>query len=269
MKKIVALISTLLLTITLVGCGTNNESQNSSKSLIVGASPAPHAEILKFAKDKLHNQGIELQIKEFTDYVVPNKALNEKELDANYFQHIPYLNNFNKKNGTSLVPVAKVHAEPLSAYSQKIKSITELKHSSTIAIPNDNSNGTRALKLLEKQGLIKLKDKNTENITEKDISENPKQIKIKATEAAQLPRLLDEVDIAIINGNYALEAKLDTKNVLFLENIKDIEKHVNILATRENNKHDKKITSLIKVLNSDECRKFIENKYGKAVLPAK
>lgn len=277
MKKSILAVLTLTLTLGLLtGCGAKetsttaeNINNKDTKTIIVGASPNPHSEILNFAKEKLKDKGINVEVKEFTDYVIPNKALNDKELDCNYFQHEPYLIDFNEKNNTKLISVGKIHGEPLGAYSNKIKSLENIKDKAVIAIPNDSSNGSRALKLLEKQNLIKLKDNTAAIQTEKDITENNKNLEIKFVEAAQLPRLLDEVDIAIINGNYALASNLDTNSVIFSEDINDIDKYVNIIATRDDNKDDENIKALVKFLKSDETKKFINEKYGKAILPAK
>lgn len=277
MKKSILAVLTLTLTLGLLtGCGaketsTTGENINNkdTKTIIVGASPNPHSEILNFAKEKLKDKGINVEVKEFTDYVIPNKALNDKELDCNYFQHEPYLIDFNEKNNTKLISVGKIHGEPLGAYSNKIKSLENIKDKAVIAIPNDSSNGSRALKLLEKQNLIKLKDNTAAIQTEKDITENNKNLEIKFVEAVQLPRLLDEVDIAIINGNYALASNLDTNSVIFSEDINDIDKYVNIIATRDDNKDDENIKALVEFLKSDETKKFINEKYGKAILPAK
>lgn len=274
-KKLLSLGLISVLTVgLLVGCSSKKEegadaSKSETKKIVVGATPTPHAEFLKeFAAAKLKEKGIELEVKEFTDYVIPNKSVADKQLDANYFQHIPYLEDFNKENKTTLVPIGKIHAEPLAAYSKKIKSTSEIKDGATIAIPNDNSNGTRALKLLQKQGLIELKDKDAANQTERDVVKNPKNLKIKAVEAAQLPRILEEVDVAIINGNYALEAKLDTKSTLFAEEVADIEKHVNVVVSREDNKDDASLKALVEVLRSEDAKKFLKEKYGSAVIPA-
>lgn len=274
-KKLLSLGLVSLVTVgLLVGCSGGKTSETSgsgdTKKITVGATAAPHAEFLNgFAKEKLAEKGITLEVKEFTDYPTLNIALADKQLDANYFQHKPYLDNFNKENNTNLVSIGNIHAEPLAAYSKTIKSASEIKDGATIAIPNDNSNGARALKLLQKQGLIKLKSGNDDaNLTEKDIAENPKNLKVKAVEAASLPRVLDEVDVAIINGNYALEAKLDTNSTLFAEEVADIEKHVNIVAAREDNKDDANLKELVNVLTSDDAKAWLKNKYGSAVLPA-
>lgn len=187
-------------------------------TLVIGASPVPHAEILKAIAPLLEAQGIKLEIKEFTDYILPNTQLAEKQLDANFFQHKPYLDDQNTKNGTDLVSVTAVHVEPFGAYSKKIKSIDELAEGAKVAIPNDATNGGRALILLAKNGLIKLKDDTNIASTKADITENPKKLDIIELDAAMLPRQLDEVDLALINTNFALDAKLSpTKDALFIE----------------------------------------------------
>jgi D-methionine transport system substrate-binding protein len=244
-------------------------SGNSGKevTLKVGATAVPHAEILNFVKPKLKEQGINLEVKEFTDYVQPNVQVNEKQLDANFFQHTPYLDDFNKKNNMNLVKVTGVHIEPFGAYSKKIKSAGELKDGATVAIPNDATNGGRALALLEKNGLIKLKDGVGINGTVRDIVENKKNLKIKELEAAMLPRMLDEVDLALINTNYALQANLNpTKDALFIEG-KD-SPYVNILVARPDNKDSDAMQKLAKALNSPEVKQFINDKYKGAVVPA-
>lgn len=248
----------------LTGCAQKEVKQD--KKIVVGATPLPHAEILNYIKPKLKEKGIELEVKEFTDYVTPNTALNDKQLDANFFQHVPYLNEFTKEKGLKLVSVANIHVEPMGAYSDKLKSKDEIKDGATVAIPNDATNEGRALLLLQKQGLIKLKD-NSLTQTPNDIVENPKNLKFKELEAAQLPRVLKDVDFAIINTNYALEAKLNPlKDSLFIED-KD-SPYANVLVTREDNKDDELIKELIKLLQSEDVKKFIEEKYQGAVVPA-
>lgn len=274
-KKILSLGLVSVLAIGLLAsCSSNDKkdvdtSKTDSKKIVVGASASPHAEVLnEFAKEKLKEKGIELEVKEFTDYPIQNKAVAEKQIDANYFQHGPYLEEYNKENGTTLISIGEIHAEPLAAYSNKIKSIDEINEGATVAIPSDSSNGTRALKLLQKQGLIELKDKDAAIQTERDIVSSSKKLNVKAVEAAQLPRVLNDVDVAVINGNYALEAKLDTKSTLFAEEASDIKKHVNIVVTREDNKENSSLKELVNVLKSEDAKKFFEEKYGTAVIPA-
>jgi D-methionine transport system substrate-binding protein len=275
MKKLAKVLSTLLLVTTaLTGCGSKEaastaqqDEDKKSTKLVVGATPVPHAEILKVVQPVLKEKGIELEIKEFTDYVTPNTALNDKQIDANFFQHVPYLEDFNKQKGMNLVAVGKVHVEPMGAYSKKVKSKDEIPNGATIAIPNDAVNGGRALLLLQKQGLLKLKDEKALSQTTKDIVDNPKNLKFKELEAAQLPRVLPDVDVAIINTNYALEAKLNPlSDSLFIEDKNS--PYANVLVTRPDNQNDPVIQELIKALNSPEVKNFIENQYKGAVVPA-
>ncbi|WP_025695243.1 MetQ/NlpA family ABC transporter substrate-binding protein, partial [Paenibacillus durus] len=206
-------------------------------------------------------------IKEFTDYVQPNLQLAEGELDANFFQHKPYLDDQNQKNGWNLVSAAAVHVEPFGAYSKKIKSIGELKDGAKVAIPNDATNGGRALILLAKNGLITLKDPNNISSTKADITENKKNLKIIELEAANLPRQLDEVDLALINANYALEAGLvPTKDALFIES--GDSPYANLLVTRPEDKDKDAIKKLAAALTSPEAKKFIEDKYQGSIIPA-
>ncbi|EOS58736.1 MULTISPECIES: MetQ/NlpA family ABC transporter substrate-binding protein [Paenibacillus] len=291
MKKWTLSLLTLVLVLVLAACGSNNAANNGAAGntagetsaaegnaadsgnqtaaepvkLVVGAT-VPHADILKFIAPKLKEEGVELEVKEFTDYVQPNVQLYEKELDANYFQHQPYLDEQNSQNGFDLVPVVGVHVEPFGAYSNKIKSADELADGATIAIPNDPTNGGRALLLLQKQGLIKLKDDAGITATAKDIVENPKNLKFKETDAAMLPRLLPEVDLALINTNFALEANLNpTKDALFIED-KD-SPYTNLLVARPDNKDSEAIQKLAKALTSDEVRTFINDTYEGALVP--
>lgn len=237
--------------------------------LKIAATPVPHAEILNFVKPKLQAEGIELQIREFSDYVQPNMAVADKQLDANFFQHQPYLDSFNKDRKTDLVvvPGGKVHVEPFGAYSSKIKNIKDLKEGATVAIPNDPSNGGRALILLSKQGLITLKDANSLTPTPLDVVDNPKKLKFRELEAPLLPRALPDVDLALINTNYAIEAKLNpTRDALFIEGADS--PYTNIVAARADRANDPAIAKLMKALHSPEAKQFILDKYKGAVLPA-
>ena len=286
MKKVLLMFFSLTLIVVLAACGNNNANNSTNAAatnapaadattepaadpvtLVVGASPVPHAEILKAIAPLLEAQGIKLEIKEFTDYVQPNVQLAEKQLDANFFQHQPYLDDQNKNNGTDLVSVTKVHVEPFGAYSKKIKSIDELADGAKVAIPNDATNGGRALILLAKNGLITLKDDTNITSTKADITENKKNLEIIELDAAMLPRQLDEVDLALINTNYALEAKLvPTKDALFIES--GDSPYANILVSRPDNKDSDAIKKLAAALNSPEAKKFIEEKYEGAIIPA-
>ena len=233
----------------------------------VGATPEPHATILEFVKEKLAAEGVNLEIVVFNDYVQPNVQLYEKQLDANYFQHVPYLEEFNAEKGYDLVKVTGVHIEPMGAYSKKITSIDQLKDGAKIAIPNDATNGGRALALLAKNNLITLKEGAGILATVQDITDNPKKLEIVELEAATLPRVLPDVDLAVINTNYALEAGLvPTRDALFIEDSDS--PYVNILTARPDNKDDEAIRKLAAALNSPEVRQFIEEKYEGAVVPA-
>ena len=272
MKKLAVLIACMVtLTGLLAGCGGNSTqapAAGDKKTVVkVGATAVPHAEILTALKPALDKEGIELKIVEFTDYVRPNMALADKELDANFFQHIPYLEQFSADRKLALTYAAAVHIEPMGVYSKKIKNLSELANGAQIAIPNDPTNGGRALSLLAKAGLIKLKDGVGVKGTVKDITDNPKALVIKELEAPLLPRALDDLAAAVINTNYALEAKLvPAKDALFLEP-KD-SPYANILAIRKGDENRPEIQKLAKVLTSAEAKKFIEDKYKGAVVPA-
>ncbi|NBA96962.1 MetQ/NlpA family ABC transporter substrate-binding protein [Pseudomonas sp. R5(2019)] len=242
-------------------------SAHAADTLTVAATAVPHAEILEFVKPTLAKEGVDLKVKVFTDYIQPNVQVAEKRLDANFFQHQPYLDEFNKGKGTNLVSVAGVHLEPLGAYSSKVKKLEELPSGANVVIPNDATNGGRALLLLQKAGLITLKDAGNILSTPKDIAENPKSLKIRELEAATLPRVLTQVDLALINTNYALEAKLDpAKDALIIEG-KD-SPYVNILVTRPDNKDSAAMQKLVGALHSPEVKAFINEKYKGAVVPA-
>jgi len=242
-------------------------SAQADETLTVAATPVPHAEILEFVKPALAKEGVDLKVKVFTDYIQPNVQVAEKRLDANFFQHQPYLDEFNKAKGTNLVAVAGVHIEPLGAYSSKYKALTELPGGANVVIPNDATNGGRALLLLAKAGLIKLKDSNNILSTVKDITENSKDLKFRELEAATIPRVLTQVDLALINTNYALEAKLDpSKDALVIEG--NDSPYVNILVARPDDKDSEAMKKLVAALHSPEVKAFILEKYKGAVLPA-
>lgn len=247
--------------------GTTGGSNQETVTLKVGASPAPHAEILEHIKPALEKEGVNLEIVEFTDYVLPNTQVDSKEIDANYFQHKPYLDNEIKERKLNLESVIAVHVEPLGAYSRTIKSADELKDGAVVAIPSDPSNAGRALSLLSKNGVIKLADETKLEATAKDIVENPKNLEFKEVEAAMLPRMLDELDLAVINTNYALEAGLDpTKDALFSED--EETPYPNLLVARPDNKDSDAIQKLAKALTSEDVKTFIEQEYKGAVIPA-
>lgn len=243
-------------------------SAHAADTITIAATPVPHAEILEFVKPKLAKEGVDLKIKVFTDYVQPAVQVNEKRLDGNFFLHQPYLTEFKKSHKNDIeVPVAKVHVEPFAAYSKKHKSVADIPNGATVAIPNDPSNSGRALLLLARQGLLKLKDPSNASATKKDIVENPKNLKFRELEAATLPRVLDQVDLALINTNYALEAKLNpVKDSLFIEDGNS--PYANLLVAREDNKDSPAIKKLAAALNSPEVKQFIQEKYKGAIVPA-
>lgn len=274
----------LLLVVALTGCGANTATTQTGSAaasasgsaapgqtatLTIGASPVPHAEILKFVQDNLAaSAGLNIEIEEFTDYVQPNVALNDKQIDANFFQHVPYMQDQSQQRGIDMIAVANVHIEPLGIYSNKVKSLQEVGDQAVVAIPNDATNGGRALQLLAANGLLTLESGVGTNATVQDITANPKQLQIEELEAAQLPRALDDADIAVINMNYALEANLKPNtDALALEAGKD-NPYANVLAVLRSRENDPNIQKLAQLLNSSEVKQFIEEKYQGAVLPA-
>jgi D-methionine transport system substrate-binding protein len=241
-------------------------SVQAADTLNVAATAVPHAEILEFVKPGLAEQGVNLQVRVFTDYVQPNVQVAEGRLDANFFQHQPYLDEFNESRGTRLVSVAGVHIEPFGAYSRSVKDLAELPKGATVAIPNDATNGGRALLLLAKAGVIGLRPEAGITASRRDIAENPKSIKIRELEAATLPRVLDQVDLALINTNYALEAGLDpAKDALVMEGSES--PYVNILVAREADKDSAPLQKLVAALKTPELKAFILEKYKGAVVP--
>ena len=244
-------------------------SSGELQKIVVGASPAPHAEILKAANDVLKEKGYELEIKEYVDYIQPNLALESGDLDANYFQHLPYLESFNKENGTNLVSAGAIHYEPFGVYAGKTTSLDELQDGATIAVPNDTTNEARALLLLEAQGLIKLKEDAGLTATKNDIVENPKNLQLYEVEAAQLPRVIGDVDVAVINGNYAIEAGYKVSDALAVEASDSLAAttYGNVVAVRAGEENDPAIQALIEALTSDEVKAFIESTYDGAVVP--
>ncbi|WP_313577768.1 MetQ/NlpA family ABC transporter substrate-binding protein [Lacrimispora sp.] len=249
---------------------TAAETTGQLEKIIVGATPAPHAEILNAAKDILKEKGYELVVKEYTDYVQPNMALESGDLDANYFQHKPYLDQFNEQKGTDLVSAAAIHYEPFGIYAGKTDSIDKLADGAQIAVPNDVSNEARALLLLADQGLIGLKEGVELDATKNDIVKNDKNFKIVEVEAAQLPRSLGDVDVAVINGNYAIEAGLKVSDALAVEDAKSVAAtlYSNIIAVRAGEESSEKTKALIEALTSDTVKKFIEDTYEGAVVPS-
>lgn len=275
-KKIIALAAAAVLTLSLAACSSNNSSSTADNSssdasstvIRVGASPSPHAEILEFAKDQLAAKGYELEIVEFTDYVMPNVALYEGDLDANFFQHTPYLDNYNEQNGTDLVSACKVHFEPMGLYSETLTSVSDVAEGSKVGVPNDPTNEARALNLLEAQGLIKLREGAGLNATPLDIEENPLNLEFVELEAAQLPRNLSEFAIAAINGNYAIEAGiLDKVIVNEAADSESAQEYANILAVQSGELETDKTKALVEALTSDETREFINTQYEDQFIP--
>ena len=287
MKKLVSLLLSGVLAVGLLaGCGGgtgtsqtpagNSESPAASTetgslegtTLRVGATPAPHAEILEVVKDLLAEQGITLEIAQYNDYVQPNNAVEDGSLDANYFQHITYMNEFNVSDGTHLVSAAEVHYEPFGLYAGKTASLDELADGAQIAVPNDTTNEARALLLLEQEGLITLREGAGITATKADIEENPKNLEIVELEASQLPVRLADVDMAVINGNYALDAGLSVSDALAVESAdgEAAQAYVNVLAVKEGRETDPAIQALAAALCSDEVKTYIEENYSGAVV---
>ena len=275
-KKLIALAATAALTLSLAACSNGNSSstaENSSSDaastvIRVGASPSPHAEILEFAKDQLAEKGYTLEIVEFTDYVVPNVALTEGDLDANFFQHTPYLTNYNESNGTDLVSACKVHFEPMGLYSETLTDVAAVSEGSKVGVPNDPTNEARALNLLEAQGLIKLREGAGLNATPLDIEENPLKLEFVELEAAQLPRNLSEFAIAAINGNYAIEAGILDKGIVNeSSDSASAQEYANILAVRNGELESEKTKALVEVLGSDATREYINTQYQDQFIP--
>lgn len=278
-KKLLVLITCLLLvSAVLAGCASKpgdkapaDKAANEKVTLVVGATAKPHAEILEIVKPLLAKENVDLQIKEFTDYAQLNPALNDKQIDANFFQHIYYLNDYNAKNNTNLAWTTRVHKEPMGVYSKKIKDLKELKNGATVGIPNDTTNGGRALKVLESAKLITLKEGAGVTATDVDIIKNPKNLNIKMMDAAMLPRSLEDLDICVVNGNYAIEAKLNpAKDPIFTEDPKstfaaDLD---NVLVVRAEDKEKDAIKKLDTALKSPEVKRFLEEKYPGACVPA-
>ncbi len=284
-KRAVAVVAAgALATVGLVGCTSPTTSSSASSSaaasssadsssdgtvIKVGASPTPHAEILNQINDALAEEGYTLEIVEYNDYVLPNTALENDEIDANYFQHITYLNDFNEENGTHLVDATGVHFEPFGLYAGKTASLDALADGATIAVPNDTTNEARALLLLEQEGLIKLNEGAGLTATVLDIAENPKNLTIQEVEAAQLPRILPDVDLAAINGNYALQSGLQVSDALAVEGSQSdaANAYVNVIAVKEGNELSEKTQALVKAITSDSVKAYIESTYNGAVVP--
>ncbi|MER5645874.1 MetQ/NlpA family ABC transporter substrate-binding protein [Streptosporangium sp. NPDC002524] len=278
MRKIFGVVAGLILAGTLAACGGTStdtaqpgaaDTPKADAPLKVGVNPVPHGEVLKYVKDNLAAKaGLNLEIVEFTDYVQPNTQLDEGNLDANYFQHIPYLEEFSKGKDIKLSWVVPVHIEPLGLYSKKIKNVSELAQGAQVALPNDASNLGRSLKLLADNGVITLKEGVGVKATERDVADNPKALEFKPLEAAQLPRSLEDVDAAIVNGNYALEAGLQPATDSLILEKGEGNPYANGLVTVPAKVEDPRVKKLAEILTGPEVKKFIEDTYKGAVLPA-
>lgn len=271
LKKVVSIALVAALSAGLMaGCGGSNDADAEAKVITVAASPSPHAEILAVAGEVLAEEGYELQITEFTDYVQPNLVVDNDEFDANYFQHQPYLDDFNAENETALVSVASVHYEPFGIYSTKHASLDEIADGAVISVPNDVTNEARALQLLQAQGIITLKEDAGLTATKEDIVENPYNVVIQEIEAAGLPATLDSADFSVINGNYAIPAGLNVaKDALACEDAASeaAQTFANILVVKEGNEESEEVQALVNALLSDEVKTFINENYEGAVVP--
>ena len=267
-KKFALVLALVLVAALLVGCG--GSSKKEAVKIRIGATPVPHAEILEIAKPILAEKGYELEIVVYTDYVQPNLAVDSGELDANYFQHTPYLNSFNAENGTKVVSAGLVHYEPFGIFAGKTASVAELPDGAKISIPNDATNGARALLLLQQEGIITLKDGVGVEATKYDIVDNPKNVELIEMEAAQLPLSRSDVDLAVINGNYALDAGLNpTTDALAIEDASGdaAQYYANLVGVKEGNENSESIKALLSVLQSQEVKDYINNTYSGAVVP--
>lgn len=270
-KRILAAGAAAVLAVGLTACG-GKENEADDKAITVAASPTPHAEILEAAKDLLKEKGYTLEIKEFDDYPQQNVVVDEGEFDANYFQHQPYLDNFNEEKGSDLVSAAKIHYEPLGIYPGASEDLENIKDGAKIAVPNDATNEARALLLLEENGIITLKEDAGLNATKKDVEENPHNIEIVELDAAQIARVVEELDFVVLNGNYALDAGFNVQTDAIAKEEADSEAaqtYANIIAVKKENKDSEKIKVLVEVLQSEEIGKFITDTYEGAVVPMK
>lgn len=264
MKKLIALVLALVFVLSFTACSKGN----TDNVITVGASPAPHAEILEVAKAALEKEGYTLKIVEFTDYVLPNESLDSGELDANYFQHQPYLTNYNANNGTNLVSAGAIHYEPLGIYPGKTAKLEDIADGASIAIPNDGSNEARALYLLQDLGYITVDTSKGFEITVLDVVDNPKNLDIVEVAAEQIPQLLADFDFGIINGNYAIGAGLDSQVIVTEDKDSDAaQTYANLVAVKAGHEKDAKIVALVNALKTEEVRAFIEETYGIAVVP--
>lgn len=263
--------SAILLGGALTGCGsTGANGPGAAKRLTVAASPTPHAKILsEFAAPKLKDQGIELTVKEYTDYIIPNQVTSSGEVDANYFQHINYLDNYNEKNGTDLVGVAAIHYEPFGIYAGTSSDLLSIADGAQIAVPNDPTNEGRALLLLQQEKIIRLSNPNDLEATATSVADNPHNVRLVEVEAAAVPRQLQDVNFAVINGNYAIEAGMHASDALAVESAQGVavQQYANYIVTTPDKKDDERIAALVKVLTSDDFKTYLSGTYGKDVLP--
>ncbi|MFD0278316.1 MetQ/NlpA family ABC transporter substrate-binding protein [Kitasatospora sp. NPDC127111] len=269
--KFTSVLATAGIALSLAACGSSGSSGSSdpNAALTVVASPTPHGQVLKYVKDNLAEKaGLKLTIKEVTDYVTPNTAVQDGSADANYFQHVPYLEDFNKKHGTQIVSVGTVHLEPLGVYSKKVKAIGDLANGATVGLPNDATNEGRALKLLADNNIITLKAGVGTGATPADVTGNPKNLKWKELEAAQLPRSIDDLDAAVINGNYALDAGLKPNGDSLVLEKAEGNPYANILAVKQGKENDPRVKKLAELLRSPEVKKYIEDNFKGSVIPA-
>ena len=262
-KAIGILLTAALIAEVFSGCG----SKSDDKTIKVGACVTPHAEILNSVKDKLAEEGWDLEVVEYNDYVLPNTALEDGELDANYFQHKPYLDDFNEENGTHIVGVANVHFEPMAIYAGKTASLDDVADGASVAVPNDTTNEARALLLLEAQGLISLNEDAGVQATVLDITDNPHNLEIKELEAAQVAKSIQDVDFAVINGNYAIEAGLTDPLAVEASDSLAAETYANLIAVKEGNEDSEKTKALVDAVLSDDVRDYINENYEGAVVP--
>lgn len=285
-KWIALTLAAMLSMVFLVGCGgaqpaqeapeekteateTKTVAQSDEKTIVIGATPTPHEEVLVAMKEAFEEEGYTLDIRPFSDYVQPNKALDAGEIDANYFQHLPYLEDFNAENGLNLVSAGAVHYEPMALFAGKTTTLDNLKDGAKIAVPNDTTNEARALLLLQENGLITLKADAGLHATKNDIEDNPRNLEIVELEAAQIPRSIADVDMAVINGNYALLADLSLDDAIAIEARDSLaaQTYANIIAVRAGEENSEKTKALMKVLTSDACKQYIEDNYQGSVLP--
>lgn len=268
--KVTALVLALAVSsLALVGCGGSKSADSKVTKIKVGANITPHSELLEEAKKTLKKENIDLEVVKIEDAVTPNTGVTEGTLDANFFQHQPYLDDYNKENKTDLVSIGAVHYEPFAVYSSKIEDLSDLKKGAKIAVPNNVTNEARALLLLEQEGVLELKEGADIAATKEDIKSNPKNIKFVEIDPSQLVKALPDVDAAVINGNYAIEGGLAIKDALAVEADTGIaaKTYANIVVTDEAHKNNKALKKLVKVLQSDSIKKFIESKYEGAVVP--